>query len=153
MPGWPREMPWTGSRVGRREAEAERKEVTALFADLVGYTALSEHLEPPVLAGVLNGYFQRMSDAIGEHRGHVATFVGDGLLAYFGALRPNPWQSDDAVHAALAMRAALADYNVAARGARACRHWRSAWGFTAARASPAGWAAATGWSTRSWGGP
>lgn len=99
-------------------AEAERKEVTALFADLVGYTALSEQLEPPVLAGVLNGYFQRMSDAIGEHRGHVATFVGDGLLAYFGALRPNPWQSDDAVHAALAMRAALADYNrqLAARG-------------------------------------
>ena len=96
---------------GHGESDAERKEVTALFADLAGYTALSEHLEPPVLARVLNGYFQRMSDAIGDHRGHVSSFVGDGLLAYFGALEPNPWQSDDAVHAALAMRAALASYN------------------------------------------
>ena len=89
----------------------ERKVVTALFADLVGYTALSERLEPVVLARVLNGYFQRMSDAIHEHRGHVSTFLGDGMLAYFGALKPNPWQCNDAVHAALAMRAALADYN------------------------------------------
>ena len=46
---------------------------------------------------MLNGYFQRMSDAIHEHRGHVSTFLGDGILAYFGALRPDPWQCDDAV--------------------------------------------------------
>jgi adenylate cyclase len=92
-------------------AAAERKVVTALFADLVGYTALSERLEPAVLARVLNGYFQRMSDAIHEHRGHVSTFIGDGILAYFGALQPNPWQCDDAVRAALAMRAAIREYN------------------------------------------
>jgi class 3 adenylate cyclase len=93
------------------QAAAERKVVTALFADLVGYTALSERLEPAVLARVLNGYFQRMSDAIHEHRGHVSTFIGDGILAYFGALQPNPWQCDDAVRAALAMRAAIREYN------------------------------------------
>ena len=92
-------------------ATAERKVVTALFADLVGYTALSERLEPPVLARVLNGYFQRMSDAIHEHRGHVSTFLGDGILAYFGALLPNPWQCNDAVRAALAMREAIREYN------------------------------------------
>ena len=91
---------------------AERKVVTALFADLVGYTALSERLEPAVLARVLNGYFQRMSDAVHEHRGHVSTFIGDGILAYFGAIHPNPWQCDDAVRAALAMRAAMREYNV-----------------------------------------
>jgi class 3 adenylate cyclase len=90
---------------------AERREVTALFADLIGYTALSERLEPAVLARVLNGYFQRMSDAITEHRGHVSTFIGDGILAFFGVPEPNPWQSDDATRAALAMRAALDDYN------------------------------------------
>jgi adenylate cyclase len=61
---------------------------------------------------VLNGYFQRMSDAIHEHRGHVSTFLGDGILAYFGALQPNPWQCDDAVRAALAMRGAIKEYNV-----------------------------------------
>jgi class 3 adenylate cyclase len=91
---------------------AERKVVTALFADLVGYTAMSERLEPAALARVLNGYFQRMSDAIHDNRGHVSTFLGDGILAYFGALQPNPWQCDDAVNAALAMRAAMRDYNV-----------------------------------------
>jgi len=58
--------------------------VTVLFADLVGSTAMSDRLEPAVLARVLNGYFQRMSDAIHEHRGHVAHFLGDGIVAYFG---------------------------------------------------------------------
>jgi class 3 adenylate cyclase len=93
------------------ELPAQRKVVTALFADIVGYTAMSERLDAAVLARVLNGYFQRMSDAIHEHRGHVSTFLGDGILGYFGALQPNPWQSADAVRAALAMRAAIADYN------------------------------------------
>ncbi len=94
------------------EATAEHKEATALFADLVGYTALSEKLEPKALARLLNGYFQRMSDAITEHHGHIATFLGDGILAYFGALEPNPWQCNDAVNAALTMRDKLAEYNL-----------------------------------------
>jgi class 3 adenylate cyclase len=89
----------------------ERKEVTALFADLVGFTALSESIEPDVLVRILNGYFERMSRAISEHRGFVSTFIGDGILALFGALQPNPWQGNDAAHAALAMRAELAAYN------------------------------------------
>ena len=93
------------------EVVPERKVVTALFADLVGYTALSEQLEPPVLAHVLNGYFQCVSDAIAEHHGYVSTFLGDGILAYFGALEPNPWQCNDAARAALAMREALRAYN------------------------------------------
>ena len=45
------------------QAAAERKVFTAMFADLVGYTALTERLEPAALAGVLNGYFQLISDA------------------------------------------------------------------------------------------
>jgi adenylate cyclase len=90
----------------------ERKEVTALFADLVGFTTLSESVEPGVLVRILNGYFERMSRAITEHQGHVSTFIGDGILAFFGALQPNPWQGNDAVHAAaLAMRRELAAYS------------------------------------------
>ncbi|MBW2416212.1 MAG: hypothetical protein JRG76_17065 [Deltaproteobacteria bacterium] len=91
--------------------EGERKQVTALFADLVGYTALSDSLDASLLVGILNGYFERMSRAITGHRGHVSTFIGDGILAFFGAVGSNPWQVDDAVHAALAMREELADYN------------------------------------------
>jgi class 3 adenylate cyclase len=92
-------------------AEPEKREVTVLFADLVGFTALSEKLEPGVLVRVLNGYFDRMSRAISENRGHVSKFIGDGILALFGALDANPWQADDALRAAVAMRAALGDYN------------------------------------------
>lgn len=97
---------------GAADLQSERKVVTALFSDLVGFTAMSEKLEPAVLARILDGYFQRVSDAVHAHSGHVSTWLGDGMLAYFGALRPNPWQCADAVRAALAMGAAIRDYNV-----------------------------------------
>ena len=90
---------------------AENKEVTILFADLVSFTHLSEQLAPDVLVKMLNEYFARMSRVITEHRGHVSKFIGDGLLALFGALDANPWQANDAVRAALAMRAELESYN------------------------------------------
>ena len=93
----------------------EKMEVTALFADLAGFTALAEKLPADVLLRVLNGYFERMTAAIREHRGHVAALIGDGMLALFGALEPNPWQTSDAARAALAMRRALADYNAELR--------------------------------------
>jgi len=93
----------------------EKMEVTALFADVAGFTALAEKLPPDVLLRILNGYFERMTRAIRDHRGHVATLIGDGMLALFGALEPNPWQANDAAQAALAMRRALDDYNAELR--------------------------------------
>lgn len=96
---------------GAVELPSERKVVTALFSDLVGFTAMSEKLEPAVMARILDGYFQRISDAVHAHSGHVSTWLGDGMLAYFGALRPNPWQCADAVRCALAMIEAIRSYN------------------------------------------
>jgi adenylate cyclase len=90
---------------------SETKEVTVLFADVKGFTAIAEQLDPERLVALLNGYFAAMGEVLASHRGHLAKFVGDGLLALFGALEPNPWQTNDAVHAALAMRDALARYN------------------------------------------
>jgi adenylate cyclase len=90
---------------------SERREVTVLFADLVGFTAMSETLDPEVLAPLLNGYFRAMSDAISENRGHVSKFIGDGILATFGVPGRNPWQALDAVAAAVAMEAKLEEYN------------------------------------------
>ena len=90
---------------------SEKKEITVLFTDLQGFTALAERLDPTALVQLLNGWVERMAAAIAAHRGHVAKLIGDGMLALFGALEPNPWQTNDAVQAALAMRAALADYN------------------------------------------
>jgi len=100
-----------GLRGGAAELPFERREVTVLFSDLVGFTALSEQLDPAVLARVLDGYFQRISDAVHAHSGHVSTWLGDGMLAYFGALRPNPWQCADAVRCALEMSGAIRRYN------------------------------------------
>lgn len=89
----------------------QRRRVTMLFADLRGFTALCDRLDPAVTVGILNGYFQRMNEVIGRHHGHINELVGDGLLALFGALEPNPWQGRDSVLAALEMRAELARYN------------------------------------------
>ncbi len=94
---------------------AETKEVTILFADLKGFTAMAETLDPAALVDVLNGYFERMNRAVTANRGYLAKFIGDGLLALYGALEPNPWQTNDAIHTALAMRAAVAEYNAALR--------------------------------------
>jgi adenylate cyclase len=83
---------------------AETREVTILFADLRGFTALSEQMAPPDLVALLNTYFQRMDRAVDEHSGFISKFIGDGLLVLFGALHDNPWQATDAVKAALDMR-------------------------------------------------
>jgi len=91
--------------------EPERREVTMLFADLRGFTALCDRLDPALTVRILNDYFGHMTLAITRHHGHVTEFVGDGLLALFGALEPDPWQARDAVMAALEMRAELARYN------------------------------------------
>ncbi len=92
-------------------AGGERREVTVLFADLRDFTRLSERLDPAVVLGVLNGYFQAMSAAIHSHHGHVTRLMGDGIMSVFGALEPNPWHVQDAVEAALEMRESLARYN------------------------------------------
>lgn len=91
--------------------DAQIREVTVLFADLQGFTRMSEGLSPEALVEILNGYLAAMSRAITRHNGHVSKFLGDGILALFGAVTINPWQARDAVDASLAMRAALADYN------------------------------------------
>lgn len=100
---------------GRGAYTAERRQVTMLFADLRGFTSLCDKLDPAVTVDILNGYFKRMNAAIGRHHGHINELVGDGLLALFGALEPNPWQARDSVLAALEMRAELAAYNAELR--------------------------------------
>lgn len=87
------------------------REVTVLFADLQGFTQMCSNLDPSQIIGILNGYFRYMNEVITRHHGQVTEILGDGLLALFGALRNNPWQTRDAVAAAVEMRVALAKYN------------------------------------------
>jgi class 3 adenylate cyclase len=95
----------------RGEYIPERRQVTMLFADLRGFTAMCDRLDPAVTVTILNGYFDHMNRAIDLHHGHLVELIGDGLLALFGALEPNPWQRRDSVLAALEMRAELKRFN------------------------------------------
>jgi PAS domain S-box-containing protein len=84
----------------------ERRRITILFADMVGFTDLAESLEPEELAEVVNGYLRQMSAAILAHGGTVANFMGDGVMALFGApdAMPEAEQAWAAVSTAIAMR-------------------------------------------------
>jgi adenylate cyclase len=90
---------------------ARMRSVTVLFADLKGFTKMCDNRDPAEVVSILNGYFQCMSEALSNHHGQVTELMGDGILTLFGALRSNPWQVQDAVKGALAMRKALAEYN------------------------------------------
>jgi len=81
----------------------ERREITALFADLVGFTDLSESLEPEELAQVLNEYLREMTAVAVEHGGALDNFIGDGLMVVFGA----PARIDEEAQALAAVRTAL----------------------------------------------
>ena len=96
---------------GATTSEPTHRRVTIMFADLKGFTPLSERIEPAAMVEMLNGYFRSMNGALAAHHGHLSRLMGDGLMALFGALEHNPWQTADAVKAALAMREALAAYN------------------------------------------
>ncbi len=88
-----------------------RRKVTALFADMVGFTDLSESLEPEELALVLNEYLREMTAVAVEHGGALDNFIGDGLMVIFGA--PTASSEEDqaraAIRTALAMRARAAE--------------------------------------------
>lgn len=84
----------------------ERRRLTMLFADMVGFTDLSDQLEPEELSEVLNGYLREMSAVAVSHRGTVAHYVGDGIMVIFGAPIPDeePGQAWSAVRAAFEMQ-------------------------------------------------
>ena len=89
------------------ELYSQRKKVTALFADVRGFTNFSEQLSPEETVAMLNDYFEKMIEAVFKNFGHLNKFMGDGLMALFGALRDDEFQEEHAVQAALDMRTAL----------------------------------------------
>jgi adenylate cyclase len=89
-----------------------RREVSILFSDLRGFTTLSETMTAEQVAARLTEYFEQMTTAIFAHRGMVNDFVGDGIVAIFGAPVPDPDHARHAVESAWAMEQALAKLNV-----------------------------------------
>jgi PAS domain S-box-containing protein len=89
----------------------ERRRITALFADMVGFTDLSEGLEPEELSEVLNEYLRQMTAAVVGHGGTLDNFIGDGIMAVFGAPEqvPEAEQAWAAVGTAIEMRTRCRD--------------------------------------------
>ncbi|TMK57836.1 MAG: adenylate/guanylate cyclase domain-containing protein [Actinobacteria bacterium] len=81
----------------------ERREATILFSDLRGFTSYSEQLPPDSVIEVLNRYLGEMSDAIMDHGGTLVAYMGDGIMALFGAPLEQPDHADRAVAAAREM--------------------------------------------------
>src|SRR5262249_55451902 len=71
-------------RASTGSAEAERRQLTVMFCDLVGSTELATRLDPEVLRDVVRSYQQTCDTVITRLHGHVAQYLGDGLLVYFG---------------------------------------------------------------------
>ncbi|HEX9800079.1 MAG TPA: adenylate/guanylate cyclase domain-containing protein [Thermoanaerobaculia bacterium] len=86
-------------------------EVTVLFADLAGFTALSEQLSPEEVSAILEGYFTHAVEAIFEEGGTLDKFIGDCVMAFFGAPVPQADHAKRAVRAALKILDALDAWN------------------------------------------
>lgn len=89
----------------------ERREMTVLFSDMRGFTTLSESGEAEDLVRQLNQYFTRMVEVVFAHRGTVDKFVGDMVMALYGAPLDDPDHADHAVQTALAMVRELQQLN------------------------------------------
>ncbi len=94
-------------------AEAERRQLTVMFCDLVGSTALSTGMDPEDLRDVIASYQNRCSAAIRHYDGFVAKYMGDGILVYFGYPRAHEDEAERSVRAGLDIVDAMAELNAA----------------------------------------
>ncbi len=90
--------------------EGERKIVTVLFADVSGFTSISERLDPEEVHSMMNRCFEILMDSVHRYEGSVNQFTGDGIMALFGAPISHEDGPRRAVHAALSMQEALGAY-------------------------------------------
>src|SRR5262245_44287835 len=102
-------------------ADLERRQLTVMFCDLVGSTALSRELDPEDLLEVIRTYRMRASEVIARYDGFVAGYKGDGILVYFGYPHAHEDDAIRATHTALDIIAAFARPK-SARGQKQARH-------------------------------
>ncbi len=85
--------------------------ITVLFADIRGFTRISEHAAPEKIVSLLNRYFSAMTDIIFAHGGTLDKYLGDGLMALFGAPAVTAKDAQNAVNAAVAMQRRMLSIN------------------------------------------
>ena len=95
----------------RAELSGERREVAVLFADLSGFTALSERLDPEETSVLMNRLMQQLAEAVHRYEGHVDKFIGDAIMALFGAPVAHENDPERAALAALAMLEVIERHN------------------------------------------
>ena len=93
------------------ELRAQERDLTVVFVDICGFTTLAEHLTPTQVSSLLNTFFSRLTEVIFEEEGTVDKFIGDAILAVFGAPLDQPDHAIRAVRAAQGMRKAVAVLN------------------------------------------
>jgi class 3 adenylate cyclase len=98
----------------RRPVEAELRQLTVMFCDLVGSTALSGKLDPEDLRGIIGSYHRCCTELIERNGGFVAKYMGDGVLAYFGYPQAHEHDAERAVYAGLALVEAVPKLSTAA---------------------------------------
>lgn len=87
----------------RAAAAGDRKEITLLFADVAGFTSLSEKESPERVLSILQVHLKDMAEAIFAHEGTLDKYLGDGIMAFWGAPQPQPDHADRALAAAIEM--------------------------------------------------
>jgi class 3 adenylate cyclase/predicted ATPase len=104
-------VPTTPTPVAPGSSEAERRQLTVMFCDLVDSTALSSRLDPEDLREVVRAYQTACEEVIQHYGGHIAQYLGDGLLVYFGYPQAHEDDAHRAVRAGLGILAALVALN------------------------------------------
>jgi adenylate cyclase len=93
------------------EMGGTEREITVLFSDIRGFTSMSEHVDALEMVGQLNEYFAAMVDVVGHHKGTLDKFLGDGMMAIFGAPGDDPDHAEHACSCALEMLDRLTEVN------------------------------------------
>lgn len=94
----------------RTYVEGERKLVTVLFADAANYTAMAEKLDPEEVHQIMDGCFKILMDEIHKYEGTITQFMGDGVMAIFGAPVAHEDHAQRACHAAISIQTGLWEY-------------------------------------------
>ena len=105
------DVPVIPPAVAHSAPEAERRQLTVLFCDLVGSTQLSGQLDPEDLRAVVRAYQEAAAEVIQHYEGHIAQYLGDGLLVYFGYPTAHEDDARRAVHTGLGIVQAIATLN------------------------------------------
>jgi len=92
--------------------KSSKREMTVLFSDVRSFTTISESMEPDDLSELLNEFLSEMTEIIHKHGGAVDKYIGDAIMAFWGAPLPSETHAEDAVNASLEMTERLKEMNI-----------------------------------------